>query len=72
MTVAPALSRPIAILGVIPRPPAEFSPLTTTKLTPLSSRIRGIKEATALRPGSPTTSPRKSNRSILGCGCLSK
>ena len=46
----------------MPLPPAEFSPFTTIKSMFLSSRNFGTNVATALRPGSPTISPKKSNR----------
>ena len=64
MTATPALSRSMAIFPVIPRPPAAFSPLTTTKSTPLSFKNTGTAAVTALRPGSPTMSPRKRSRII--------
>src|SRR5260370_6405961 len=48
----------------MPRPPAAFSPLTTIKSTPCCSLSSGRRAMTALRPGSPTTSPRKRTVSI--------
>ncbi len=46
----------------MPRPPAAFSPLTMMKSRPSSLRNSGKCSITALRPGSPTMSPRKSMR----------
>ena len=54
----------MAILPVIPRPPAAFSPFTMTKSTPRSLRNMGTDLMTALRPGSPTMSPRNRMRII--------
>src|ERR1700682_6530478 len=59
ITAAPARSRSMLILGVMPRPLAEFSPLTMMKSIPCSSRMCGNDSMTARRPGSPTMSPRK-------------
>src|SRR5437899_4941876 len=63
-TETPARKRSIVILPVMPRPPAAFSPLTTIKSTPCCSLSSGSPAMTALRPGSPTTSPRKRTVSI--------
>src|SRR3954447_15737331 len=43
----------------MPRPPAAFSPLTTTKSAPSSSRSAGTISRTTRRPARDTTSPRK-------------
>src|SRR5450432_126144 len=59
MTAAPARSRSMLIFDVMPRPLAEFSPLTMMKSIPCSSRMCGNDSMTARRPGSPTMSPRK-------------
>src|SRR5450432_2218144 len=59
MTAAPARSRSMLIFDVMPRPLAEFSPLTMMKSIPCSSRRCGNDSMTARRPGSPTMSPRK-------------
>src|ERR1051325_7500252 len=64
MTETPARSRSIVILPVIPRPPAAFSPFTTTKSIACFAFNSGSRAMTALRPGSPTMSPRKSTVSI--------
>src|SRR5262245_5969767 len=61
MTATFARKRSVQILGVIPRPFAAFSPFTITKSRPRSSRQRGTASITALRPGSPTMSPRNSS-----------
>jgi hypothetical protein len=61
-TAAPARMRLMAIFGVMPRPPAEFSPFTTMKSSLSSSLSSGSSTETALRPGSPTTSPKKRRR----------
>src|SRR3954469_7345156 len=66
MTATPARSRSIVIFGVMPRPPAEFSPFTMTKSTPRSCLYRFTLSVTALRPGSPTMSPRNKMRNMLG------
>src|SRR5919197_578302 len=57
ITSAPASKRSSASLGVIPTPPATFSPLTTTKSRPNSSRSPGRSARRVRRPGPPTTSP---------------
>src|SRR3954470_12817273 len=46
----------------MPRPPAMFSPLVTTRSGECSSISRGRVVSTARRPGSPTTSPMNSKR----------
>src|SRR5882762_8755120 len=48
----------------MPRPPAAFSPLTTIKSVAYCAFSSGSLAITALRPGSPTTSPRKRTVSI--------
>ena len=66
MTSAPAANSSSACLGVMPMPPAAFSPLTTTKSAPSSSRrSASIVRATRRRPLEPTTSPTKGSRRIL-------
>src|SRR5512135_2670197 len=63
MQSAPAASISSARLGVMPRPPARFSPLMILKsaLTPLRYRIAPS------RPGFPMTSPMKTTvRTSLG------
>src|SRR5688500_10389849 len=57
MISTPALNRSFAVLGVIPEPPAEFSPLAMTTSTLCLARNRGRSVFMARRPGSPTTSP---------------
>src|SRR5206468_8505026 len=64
-TETPARKRSIVILPVMPRPPAAFSPFTTIKSTSCCSFNSGSRAMSALRPGSPTTSPRKRTASIL-------
>src|SRR5438105_2887106 len=54
----------MVILPVMPRPPAAFSPFTTIKSSPCCSFNSGSRAMTALRPGSPTMSPRKRTVSI--------
>src|SRR5208283_4836377 len=46
----------------MPKPPAAFSALTTTKSSLHALRKAGRREITASRPLRPTTSPRKSRR----------
>src|SRR5208283_3003285 len=46
----------------MPKPPAAFSALTTTKSSLHALRRAGKREITASRPLRPTTSPRKSRR----------
>jgi len=48
-----------ASLGVIPIPPAAFSPLTTTKSGANSERRTGSSSRSARRPARPTMSPMK-------------
>src|SRR5262245_34850064 len=62
MTSAPAASRRSASLGVNPRPSAVFSPLTTQKSAPSSSRSPGSRSSIARRPAEPKTSARKRRR----------
>src|SRR5918995_727057 len=59
MTSAPALNSSSACLGVIPMPPAAFSPLTTTKSAASSARRSPSMVRSARRPAEPTTSPTK-------------
>src|SRR3954447_18433432 len=59
---APASKRSSQIASVIPKPPAAFSPLTTTASSRQRSRKAGRRSATTVRPGRPTTSPRKRRR----------
>ena len=51
--------QPSASFGVIPPPSAAFSPLTTQKSTPSSSRSPGSRSSTRARPGAPNTSATK-------------
>src|SRR3954469_1785303 len=60
--------RPIASFGVMPRPPAEFSPFTIAKSTANSCLSFGSRSSTARRPGSPITSPRKRMRMTCSSG----
>src|SRR3954470_19602231 len=55
----PADSSSSASLGVMPIPPAAFSPLITTKSGASSSRRPGSSSRSARRPARPTTSPMK-------------
>src|SRR5919201_1932558 len=59
MASAPISSSSRAVFCVIPTPPAEFSPFTTTKSGWCSSRIPGSRAASVRRPMPPTTSPTK-------------
>jgi hypothetical protein len=59
MTSTPAEKISSAILGVMPEPPAEFSPLAMTKSRACRSRSWGTSPLTARRPGCPTMSPMK-------------
>src|ERR1039458_7686440 len=61
MTSTPAEKISPAVLGVMPEPPAEFSPLAMTKSSACCSRNLGRRVLTALRPGCPTMSPMKSS-----------
>ena len=61
MTSTPAEKISPAVLGVMPEPPAEFSPLAMTKSSACCSRNLGSSSLTALRPGWPTMSPMKSS-----------
>src|SRR5450755_2668628 len=53
----PAANSSSAIFGVMPRPPAEFSPLTTTKSGSWRSRSAGSRLRRVRRPIPPTMSP---------------
>src|SRR5579884_795422 len=57
MMFTPALKISCAVAGVMPEPPAAFSPFATTMSTFKSRRKRGTNSFTARRPGSPTMSP---------------
>src|SRR4051794_6911927 len=48
----------------MPRPPAEFSPFTTTKSGSCRSRSPGRSDSTACRPGLPTMSPTNSSFTV--------
>src|SRR5215213_3558389 len=49
----------------MPNPPAAFSPLMITQSSRQRSRRAGRRSLTALRPGRPTMSPRKSRRMAM-------
>src|SRR5436190_21452422 len=57
MTSTPEMNNSLAVLTVIPDPPAEFSPFAITRSKPHCERSRGTSVFTTRRPGSPTTSP---------------
>src|ERR671917_1843615 len=59
MASAPISSSSRAVFCVMPTPPAEFSPLTTTKSGRCASRMPGRSAASVRRPRPPTTSPTK-------------
>src|SRR3954447_5963391 len=59
MTSTPAAKSSSAIFGVMPRPPAEFSPLTTTNVGAWRSRSAGRSPRSVRLPSDPTTSPTK-------------
>src|SRR3954468_23829073 len=59
MTSTPAPRSSSAIFGVIPRPPATFSPLTTTNVGEGRSRRAGSRPRSVRRPRPPTRSPTK-------------
>ena len=59
MTSTPAANSSSAIFGVMPRPPAAFSALTTTKVGSWSARSLGSRPSSVRRPSPPTTSPTK-------------
>jgi putative aminopeptidase FrvX len=59
MPSAPAANRAWAVFGVIPSPPALFSPLTITKSGRSLSTSAGSMPCTTERPVEPTTSPMK-------------
>src|SRR5712691_12849379 len=58
-TCTPAANSSRATSGVTPNPPAAFSALAMTQVTPRSRTSRGTCRATVLRPGSPMMSPMK-------------
>src|SRR5205814_5329766 len=66
MTETPARKRSMVIFPVMPRPPAAFSPLTMMKSKACFSFNFGSLAITAVRPGSPTISPRKRIVNICG------
>jgi hypothetical protein len=64
MTSTPARNSSSAIFGVMPRPPAAFSPLTTTNVGAWRSRSAGSRPSSVCLPSDPTTSP--TNRIVAG------
>src|SRR3954447_17265550 len=60
------LSSSSASLGVMPTPPAAFSPLMTTKSAASSSHSAGTSSRTTRRPVRPTTSPMKRIAVMVG------
>ena len=66
ITATPALMRLMASFGVMPLPPAAFSPFAMMKSTPVRFLIFDKDSITAFRPGSPTMSPRNRIRIISG------
>jgi hypothetical protein len=62
----PAPNSSSASFGVMPMPPAAFSPLATTKSGASSSRRPGSSSRSARRPARPTTSPMKRIAVMLG------
>src|SRR4051795_504174 len=66
MASTPAANSSSASLGVIPTPPAAFSPLATTKSAPSSSRRAGSSSRITRRPARPTTSPMKRIAVMVG------
>src|SRR5262245_56415754 len=65
MQSTPAAKRSSQIFLVMPKPPAAFSPLATTKSIAWSRRSPGRRPSTTSRPDRPTVSP-QNNRRILG------
>jgi hypothetical protein len=59
ITSTPCENSSSAFFGVIPTPPAMFSPLTTTKVASWRSRSSGNRRSSSRRPALPTTSPTK-------------
>src|SRR5580704_6834023 len=59
MTWAPRSKSSSAMEGVMPKPPAAFSPLMTRRSTALVSRTWGRCSRTMWRPAEPKTSPTK-------------
>jgi hypothetical protein len=59
MTSAPAARILSASFAVSPTPSAAFSPLTTQKEAPSSSRSAWSRDSSARRPGEPKTSAMK-------------
>src|SRR3990167_2774786 len=62
MTLIPSESRSSAIFGVMPKPPAAFSPLAMTRFIRYSSISESRCLEMSLRPTSPMMSPMKSIR----------
>src|SRR6267142_6907883 len=56
MISTPAAKISAAVFGVMPEPPAAFSPFAITKLIARVSRIFGSNSLTTRRPGWPTIS----------------
>src|SRR5213592_850947 len=61
MASTPAEKISSAVFGVMPEPPAQFSPLATTASNRCCRRNSGTSVFTARRPGSPTMSPMNKN-----------
>src|SRR5690349_666340 len=70
MQSTPTSKNSRAILSVMPKPPAAFSPLTTTKSALRPARKAGACFNKASRPLRPTTSPR--NRSLISPSIFSR
>src|SRR5579871_1097389 len=66
MTSTPAASSSSAIGGVMPKPPATFSALTTTNVGSWRSRSVGSTSSSVRRPDEPTRSPQKRIRASAG------
>ena len=64
ITSTPPSKISFAVLIVMPRPAAAFSPFATTTSSRSSSRSPGTNASIARRPGFPTMSPIKSTRII--------
>src|ERR1700722_407361 len=59
MTSTPTANISFAVARVMPKPPAMFSPFSTTKSSASFSRSIGSSAATTSRPGFPIASPMK-------------
>src|SRR6202162_2788007 len=70
ITSTPCSRNVRAISGVTPKPAAAFSTLTTARSASCCLRRRGRSVCTALRPGSPKTSPMHRTVSGLAMGGL--